>query len=49
MSKAQLIMAPISITGQEGVVRDKGAERGVGNEDQKMKRRGGCNKGGNEE
>lgn len=49
MTEAQLITPPISITGQEGVVRDKGSERGGGSADKKMKRRAGCNKGGNEE
>ena len=52
MTEAQLITPPISITGQEGVVRDKGVRRRRRRRrsaDKKMKRRAGCNKGGNEE
>lgn len=50
MTEAQLITPPISITEQEGVVRDKGGEgEERGSADRKMKRRAECNKGGNEE
>lgn len=48
MTAAQLITPPISITGHERVIRDKGCEGGGGWR-QKTNRRGGCNKGGNEE
>lgn len=49
MTEAQLITPPISITGQEGVVRDKRSKEEGGGADKKMRRRVGCKKGGNEE